>query len=92
MESHSNVISAKFYDGEQRVISGHIHGDGSIDYSQKSHTSGQASGSGSGWQPTRDQVDMTNWDVYDPERRKKRKVMSDGDWWYIEKGGVKIWF
>ncbi|PNY27628.1 Uncharacterized protein TCAP_02448 [Tolypocladium capitatum] len=91
--SHSNVISAKFYAGDQRVISGHIHINGTLDYSQKARTAGQASGSSKDrWQPTRDQVDTHKWTIYDPEKKKNRKVSSEGEWWYIEKGGDKLWF
>ncbi|KND86605.1 hypothetical protein TOPH_08722 [Tolypocladium ophioglossoides CBS 100239] len=30
--------------------------------------------------------------IYDPEKKKNRKVSSEGDWWFIEKGGDKVWF
>lgn len=83
------VISAKFYAGEQRVISGHVHINGTIDYSQKARTGGPASGS---WQPNREEVDTSRWTILDPDKKKNRKVMAEGEWWFIEKGGEKIWF
>lgn len=70
------MISAIFYAGEQRVISGHVHINGKVDYSQKARTGGQSSGSN--WQPTREQVDTSEWTIYDPEKKKNRKVMAEG--------------
>lgn len=93
VKSHSNVLSVKFFEGDQRVISGHIHMNGAIEYSQRArNTDGQAGSSKSGWQPSRDKVDQKTWTIYDPESKKNRKVASEGEWWYIQKGAETMWF
>jgi len=40
--THSNVISAKFFAENKRVISGHIHLNGTIDYSSRARSGGDA--------------------------------------------------
>ncbi|KAL1878038.1 hypothetical protein VTK73DRAFT_8262 [Phialemonium thermophilum] len=92
VKTHSNVLSVKFYSEEQRVVSGHIHINGRIDYSRERRKAKKSSGSNQGWQPIREEVDFQTWTIYDPEKKKNRKVMQDGDWLYIEKGGIKVWF
>ncbi|EFZ00777.1 hypothetical protein MAA_03373 [Metarhizium robertsii ARSEF 23] len=88
VQSHSNVLSVKFFEGEDRVISGHVHMNGRVDYSRERLRSGQKER----WKPTRDQVDQNSWTVYDPEKKKHRKVFQEQGWLYIEIGGVKVWF
>ncbi|GAB0139165.1 hypothetical protein EsDP_00007378 [Epichloe bromicola] len=91
VNSHSNVLSVRFYAGEQKVISGHIHMNGMLEYSQKARAVAGSSSKGS-WMPSREDVDTENWIIYDPQKKKKRKVMSEGEWWYIERGGMKEYF
>jgi hypothetical protein len=40
--THSNVINAKFFAENKRVISGHIHLNGTIDYSGRARSGGEA--------------------------------------------------
>ncbi|KAK7414627.1 hypothetical protein QQZ08_012519 [Neonectria magnoliae] len=42
--SHSAVLSVAFYDGKKRIVSGHIHQDGRVDFSK---AGGSSSGSAS---------------------------------------------
>ncbi|KAM0507561.1 hypothetical protein D7B24_006657 [Verticillium nonalfalfae] len=35
VEAHSNVLSVKFFAGGQRVVSGHVHLGGNIDYGKR---------------------------------------------------------
>ena len=70
--THSNVISAKFFAENKRVISGHIHLNGTIDYSARARSGGVAgpssgspgqsksSGSGLTWQ-TNEQTNHAEW-------------------------------
>lgn len=88
VQSHSNVLSVKFFEGEDRVISGHVHMNGRVDYSRERLRSGQKER----WKPTRDQVEQNSWTVYDPEKKKHRKVFQEQGWLYVEIGGVKVWF
>ena len=83
------MLSVKFLEGDERVISGHVHVNGQIDYSRRARG---GTGSHARWYPTRDQVDQGKWTVYDPEKKKHRKVFAENEWWYIEKGGDKVWF
>ena len=47
--AHTNVLSVAFYTGKTRVVSGHIHGDGTVDYSKGQGPQAEASSSGSGF-------------------------------------------
>ncbi|KFG82009.1 hypothetical protein MANI_026363 [Metarhizium anisopliae] len=76
VQSHSNVLSVKFFEGEDRVISGHVHMNGRVDYSRERLRSGQKER----WKPTRDQVEQNSWTVYDPEKKKHRKVFQEQGW------------
>ncbi|PVH75247.1 hypothetical protein DL98DRAFT_498677, partial [Cadophora sp. DSE1049] len=40
--THSNIISVKFFAGSRRVISGHVHMNGQLDYSKPAHGSSSA--------------------------------------------------
>ena len=64
MKTHSNIISAKFFAGSQRVISGHIHIDGKIDYSNRVRSGGEASQSSGSvrleWR-TNEQTRLAEW-------------------------------
>ncbi|OAA53453.1 hypothetical protein SPI_09381 [Niveomyces insectorum RCEF 264] len=93
VKAHSNVLSVTFFAGEQRIVSGHIHANGAIEYGRKARASGKASSnSGGGWQPTKHQVDQRTWTIYDPEKKKNREVVTEGQWWYIMKGADKVYF
>ena len=46
VETHSNVISAKFFEGDKRIISGHIHHNGKIEYSGRARKGGAGPQSG----------------------------------------------
>lgn len=74
-----------------RVASGHIHGNGKLEYSQRDR-SAAISGSTKSWTPTRDKVKTKDWTTYDPEKKKMRRVMAEGERWYIERGGIKDYF
>ncbi|KAI0115652.1 hypothetical protein GGR51DRAFT_556090 [Nemania sp. FL0031] len=98
---HGNVISAKFWHGEKRVISGHIMMNGYIKFGKNkeagsSHASSSHSSSRrvEAWKPHRSKVDIGNWTIYDPEKKKTRKVQAEknSEWWFVEIGGVKTYF
>ncbi|KAG9230119.1 hypothetical protein BJ875DRAFT_473106 [Amylocarpus encephaloides] len=40
--THSNILSVKFFAGSRRVISGHVHMNGELDYSKPAHGSSSA--------------------------------------------------
>ncbi|KAF1739545.1 hypothetical protein CRV24_001480 [Beauveria bassiana] len=89
VQAHSNVISVKFYDGDERkVVSGHVHMDGRIEYNKKLPGGGLKST----WKPTREQVNQAKWTIYDTDKKKQRKVTTEGKWWYIEIEGCKVPF
>ncbi|KAG6194828.1 hypothetical protein E4U50_000532 [Claviceps purpurea] len=54
--SHSSVISVAFYDGKKRIVSGHIHKNGRVDFS-KAAKAGKAAGSSSGSASTQPQFE-----------------------------------
>ncbi|KAM3486355.1 hypothetical protein MY8738_000571 [Beauveria namnaoensis] len=89
VQAHSNVISVRFYDGDEReVVSGHVHMDGRIEYNKKVPGGGLKST----WKPTREQVNQAKWTIYDTDKKKQRKVTTEGKWWYIEIEGCKVPF
>ncbi|KAJ0158924.1 hypothetical protein CTA2_10628 [Colletotrichum tanaceti] len=105
--SHSNVISAKFFAGKTRVVSGHIHLDGTVDYGRPRGNTGSdreegpstrnsgnrpESGESSAWKPAREYVDTGNWTIYDSDKRKTREVREENGWWYIETRKGKVYF
>ncbi len=87
VQTHSNVLSVQFYEGDRRVISGHVHMNGAIDYSSRT-----VGGESWKWTPTREEVNQVNWIIYDLNKKKTRNVHIDGNWWYIEKGAEKVYF
>ncbi|KAK7414535.1 hypothetical protein QQZ08_012532 [Neonectria magnoliae] len=48
--AHTNVLSVAFYAGKTRVVSGHIHDDGTVDYSKGQGSQAEASSSRSGFE------------------------------------------
>jgi hypothetical protein len=73
-----------------RLVSGHIFLNGNIEFGQ-ARGNAAAGGGKTGWQPTKDAVDTTNGTIYNP-KKKKRKVIKQEGWWFIEKGGEKVYF
>lgn len=47
---HTNVLSVAFYDGKTRILSGHVHGDGTVDYSKAKGSQAGASSSVPGFE------------------------------------------
>ncbi|KAI0182251.1 hypothetical protein EV127DRAFT_517925 [Xylaria flabelliformis] len=94
--THANVISAKFWTGDKRAISGHIMMNGYIEFgkNKQASTSHTSSRDTSSWKPDRKEVDTKKWAIYDPVGKKTRKVHADenSDWWFVEIGGVKTYF
>jgi hypothetical protein len=84
--THSNVISAKFFDGDKRVISGHIHLNGMIDYSSRARSG--AAGSNLTWR-TNEQTGVAEWwdgtkwvaGEYSDEYQKWH-AYHNGQWYY----------
>ncbi|KAI1421744.1 hypothetical protein F5Y12DRAFT_766220 [Xylaria sp. FL1777] len=101
LAAHGNVISAKFWIGDKRAMSAHIMMNGYIEFgkikkSGSSHASSSRSGSShvKAWKPDRNDVNLTNWTIYDTAGKKTRKVYEDenSEWWFVEIGGVKTYF
>ncbi|KAG5950600.1 hypothetical protein E4U57_007522 [Claviceps arundinis] len=59
--SHSSVISVAFYDGKKHIVSGHIHENGTVDFSKlkagKAGKASKAGGSSSGSASTQPQFE-----------------------------------
>lgn len=88
------------------MMSGHIMMNGYLELSKikrgslgtpiSSHASSSRgiSGDTKVWKPRRKDVNTEDWTIYDPKRKKMRKVCQeeDSEWWFIEVGGVKTFF
>lgn len=60
--------------------------------SDKSSGSGKSGSSSHKWQPSRDQVNVQTWKIWDMNKQKERDVTSDGQDYYVVIGKKTIRF